>query len=604
MPGVYSQNENSSDRSQGYILAGIVTVIFLILIGRLYYFQVISGEVYQSHSARNSIRTVTLESPRGLIMDRNGIVLADNRASYTISAIPIEISATTIKYLADLTGRDAKDLKKKIRDKSLNRFKPTAIQREASFETVSRVEEHLIDLPGVTVLIEPTRLYTQGGMGGHVLGYVSEANREQLSLLKDDGYQSGDLIGKSGVEKTYERFLRGQNGLEYIEVNAKGQELGPFVGMSTILPVPGQNVYLTIDAFVQEVGERAIPDTLAGALVAIDPTNGEILAYISKPNYDPNLFPTGIPTKVWNTIIDHPLRPLLNRVTNGLYPAASTMKIVTAAAGLDTDLIKPDELFQPCVGGFRLGTRWAKCWHRGHGALGVVDAIVNSCDVYFYQAGLRIGLDRWGQYARGFGLGSPTGIDTGEEKNGLIPDMAYYDPEKNRGWTPGKMLNLAIGQGELLVTPLQMAVLTAAVANGGTLYNPHLLHEVRSPGGDQMVQGAESIKGQLPIKLETLEILREALVAVINRGTGARARLGYTQVAGKTGTAENPHGEDHSWFVGYAPADNPRIAVAAILENAPHGMAVPIVRKVIDAYLSPDREQPTISLRNIQDNNR
>lgn len=602
MPSAYSRNENPSHRVQGYILAGLVTAIFLILIGRLYYFQVISGEIYQAHSERNSIRPVTVEAPRGLILDRHGIVLADNRASYTIAAIPIEISDATIDYLAELTGRDARVLRKKIRDRSLNRFKPLPIQRDASFETVSRVEEHLIDLPGVTVQIEPTRLYTKGGIGGHLLGYVSEVNKAQLVDLKEVGYQSGDLIGKSGVEKAFERFLRGQNGLEYIEVNARGQELGPLEGMSPVLPIPGQNVYLTIDALVQEVADRAIPDSLAGALVAVDPMNGEVLAYVSKPNYDPNLFPTGIPTDIWNAIRDHPLHPLLNRVANGLYPSASTMKIVTAAAGLEVKFIEPLELMQPCVGGFKLGTRWAKCWHSGHGKLSLVDAISNSCDVYFYQLGLRLGLERWGEYARGFGLGSPTGIDIGDEHGGLIPDMTYYDAEKNRAWTPGKMLNLAIGQGELLVTPLQMAVLTAAVANGGTLYRPHVLHEVTSPQGDQVVQGGESIKGQLPIRPETLQLLQEAMIAVVNRGTGARVRLGYTQVAGKTGTAENPHGEDHSWFIGYAPAGQPRIAVAAIIENAPHGMAVPIVRQVIDAYLSPGRTPPSVSLRSIRDN--
>lgn len=601
MYGGFSRNENVSQKNQGYILGGIITLVFLVLIGRLYYFQVISGEVFQAHSERNSIRTVTLEAPRGLILDRNGIVLADNRASYTIAAIPFEISDATIDYLAELTERDAGSIREKIRDRTLNRFQPVPLLRDASFETVSRVEEHLIDLPGVTVLIEPTRLYTRGGMAGHLLGYVSEVNKEQLDQLKESGYQSGDLIGKSGVEKTYEQYLRGKNGLEYMEVNARGQELGPLPGMNTVLPVPGQNVFLTIDAVVQEVAEQAIPDTLAGALVAIDPTNGEILAYVSKPNYDPNLFPTGIPAETWNAIRDHPLRPLLNRAINGLYPSASTMKIVTSAAGLEENVIEANELLQPCVGGFKLGTRWAKCWHRGHGALSMIGAITHSCDVYFYQLGLRLGLEKWGKYARGFGLGSPTGIDSGDENSGLVPDMAYYNAEASRAWTPGKMLNLAIGQGELLVTPLQMAVLTAAVANGGKLYNPSVLHRVKSSGAPPVITRG-GIKGELPITPETLKLLQESLVSVVNRGTGARARLKYTQVAGKTGTAENPHGEDHSWFVGYAPFDQPRIAVAAILENAPHGMAVPIVRQVIDAYLSPDRNPPIISLRKQSDN--
>ena len=593
MPGVFSQNDNLPQKRQGYIATAIVSILFIGLIGRLYYFQVLEGAKYQSDSERNSIRTVTLEAPRGLIFDRHGVPLAENRASYTIAAIPIEISDATIARLGDLIDQDPAELREKIRDRSLNSFKPVHLQRDASFEIVSRVEEHLIELPGVTVQFEPTRLYPMDTIGSHLLGYVAEVSKAQLERLQSEGYQAGDLIGKSGIEKVYERFLRGKNGVKYIEVNVRGQEIGPLEGVAPIMPVPGQNVYLTIDARVQLAAEHAIQDTMAAALVALDPNNGEVLAFVSKPNYNPNLFPIGISPGDWKAINEHPKNPLLNRVTRGQYPAASTMKIVTGAAGIEEHLVDGAERyqpFQPCTGGFWIGRRYAKCWYSGHGTLDLNGAITNSCDVYFYQLGLRIGLDRWAYYARMFGLGTPVGIDLGDELSGLIPDMSYFQSGEDRIWTRGKMLNLAIGQGEALVTPIQMAVLTAVMANGGTIHTPFLMRSVESPQGDTIVQGMPSVRDSLRLRPKTIAAIQKAMISVVNIGTGRRARIKDIQVAGKTGTAENPHGEDHSWFVGYAPADHPTIAVALILENAPHGAAVPVVRRVIEAYLIQDQD--------------
>ena len=599
MASGYSRNDDLVQRRQGYIVGGFITLLFLVLIGRLYFFQVIEGEKYISESRSNSIRAVTLEAPRGLIFDRNGTVLAENRASYTISAIPIEISDDTIARLGDLIGRNSEDLKNKIRDRSLNRFKPVALQRDAPFEIVSRVEEHIIELPGVTVEIGPTRLYPYRFLGSHFLGYVAEVNREQLERFKAKGYLAGDLIGKSGIEKVYEDHLRGQNGIKYVEVNARGQEIGPFDGVDPVIPIPGDNVHLSIDAKVQLTAEQAIPDSLAGSLVAIDPRNGEVLAFVSKPNFDPNLFPTGISQSNWKAINEHPRKPLLNRVTQGLYPPASTMKIVTGAAGIEEQLTEGGARFQSylsCIGGYRIGNRWARCWHRGHGNLDLNGALVNSCDVYFYQLGLRLGLDIWAGYARMFGLGSKTGVDIGEEKTGTIPDMAYFTGSKDKVWTRGKMLNVAIGQGEVLVTPVQMSVLMAAVANNGIIYTPNLMRSIESPGGEVIVTSEPSIKDSIRVNPETMQFIKTSLVNVVNTGTGARARIREFQVAGKTGTAENPHGEDHSWFVGYAPADQPTIAVVTILENAPHGAAVPIVRRVIESHLVDETEFPVARL--------
>ncbi len=586
----FSQNDHSTHRAQLYLFIGIVTALFLFLALRLFYFQVISGEEYRAHSERNRIRPVVLEAPRGLILDRNGVVLAENRASYTIAAAPFEISDETVDYLGQLTGQHVEAIRKRVRDPALNRFNPTPVQRDVSFEIASRVEEHLLDLPGVIVQITPSRMYGMGKMASHVLGYVSEMNPQELEELKDSGYRSGDIIGKLGVERTFERHLRGQNGLEFMEVNARGEELGPLPGMPVLLPESGKNVYLTLDARIQSVAEEAIPDSLAGALVAMDPTSGAVIAIVSRPGYDPNLFADGIAQSVWDALRNHPLMPLLDRSRDGQYPPASTMKIVTAAAALEEGLVTPTTVMRSCNRGYRFGSRWAGCWNSGHGAMSFRDATVHSCDVYYYQTGYRLGLDLWGRYARGFGFGAPTGFDAGGEQHGLVPDSTYYDPAKNRPWTPGKMLNLAIGQGELLVTPLQMAVMTAAVANGGVLYRPHILNHVESADGETLESSAPTIRDRLPISRETLDLIQDALIAVVNEGTGRRVSLPYAQVAGKTGTAENPHGLDHSWFIGYAPADSPRIAVAAIMENAPSSSAVPVVAQVIDAYLSLERQ--------------
>ena len=588
MSGGFSQSDSPTHRGQLYLFIGIVTALFLLLAVRLFYFQVISGEEYRAHSERNRIRPVVLEALRGLILDRNGVVLAENSPYYTIAAAPFETSDETVDYLAELTGQDAEAIRRRIRDPSINRFNPIPVQRNVSFEIASRVEEHLLDLPGVLVQITPGRMYGMGTLASHALGYVSEISRQELEERTEAGYRSGDIIGKLGVEKSFEHHLRGQNGLEFMEVNARGEELGPLPGMPVLLPETGNNVYLTLDSRIQAVAEEAIPDSLAGALVAVDPMTGAVIAIASKPGYDPNLFTEWIPQDAWDALRNHPMKPLLDRTRDGQYPPASTMKIVTAGAALEEELVTPSTLFRPCNRGYQFGNRWAGCWTSGHGSMPFREAMTHSCDVYFYQVGVLLGLDRWGQYARGFGFGAPAGFDAGDEQGGLVPDAAYYDPARNRLWTPGKILNLAIGQGELLVTPLQMAMMTAAVANGGLLYKPYILDRAESPEGEPLETGEPGVRGRLPVSPETLRMIQESMIAVVNEGTARSARLPYAQLAGKTGTAENPHGLDHSWFIAYAPAEAPRIAVAAVMENAPSGAAVPVVRRVIDAWLSPE----------------
>lgn len=598
MPGAFSGNDFTPQKQQGTVITVIVAVMFVLLAGRLYYFQVIDGDQYRQDSERNSVRKVTLEAPRGLLFDRHGALLVENRASYTISAIPFEIADSTISRLGDILHLDSRGLRTRIRKQTPNPFEPITLQRDASFETVSIIVEHQLDLPGVTVQIEPTRHYPLGSVASHLLGYVAELSEKDLARLRDQGYQSKDVVGKTGVEKTYEQYLRGKNGITYVEVNAHGQEIGLLRGVSATPPVPGQNVYLTIDVRVQLAAEAAMGDSISGALVALDPRNGEILALVSKPNFDPNLFPTGIPRAAWHQINTDPRTPLLNRAIDGVYPPASTFKIVSATAALEEHLVSNASRFVPCEGGWLFGGRYFKCWTpEGHGALSLSSALTHSCDVYFYQLGSRLGLERWGDYARAYGMGVPTGIDLAGERSGLIPDLQYYRKDGKNGWSRGKMLNLAIGQGETLVTPIQMAVMIATVANRGTVYVPHVMRSVETPQRQPVVQMEPRVKAALHFEEGTLATLQEALINVVNGGTAGRARITGIQVAGKTGTAENPHGDDHSWFIGYAPADHPAIAVALVVENAPHGAAVPIVRRVIEEYLLGSRPN-TVAMGN------
>jgi penicillin-binding protein 2 len=356
---------------------------------------------------------------------------------------------------------------------------------------------------------------------------------------------------------------------------------------------PGSDLVLTIDLSLQRAAEKALSDTLSGAIVALDPATGEVLALVSKPDFDPNLFSSVVPESTWKALNEDPGHPLLNRAIQSTYPPGSVMKVITAAAGLESGVITQQSRFSPCSGAYKFGDRWFGCWQpEGHGSLGLVDAIAQSCDVYFYQLGLKLGLDRWSDYAAGCALGHPLGLDLGGEAGGLVPTREYFDNRYGKkNWGPGVLLNLVIGQGENLWTPLQAAEIMAAIANGGTLYRPYLVREIHSPGGRSLPQ-KPVIVGHMPFSATNLKILQRALRAAVHdlRGTGRMASVRGVDVAGKTGTAQNPRGEDHAWFAGFAPVENPRIAVAVVVEHGGHGgsEAAPIAARVIGAYLTED----------------
>jgi penicillin-binding protein 2 len=576
----------------------VVLVLFCVLIFRLFFLQIVRAQTYRRLSEDNRIRVIPVDAPRGHVLDRNENVLVCNRPSYVVSIVPFKLRQMeqTIEILADFLGMEPGTIMARLRETGGRRFEPAKIKRDIDFQTLAVIQEHKLDLPGVIYQVEPRREYLYGDLAAHLLGTVGEISSRELAERRSSGYRHGSLIGKGGLEKQYERFLRGEDGVQYVEVSAVGREIGPLPDRPAVEAQPGNDLILTIDLALQQAAEEALSDSAAGAVVALDPDNGEILAMVSRPTFDPNLFSSVIPESTWRALNEDPGRPLFNRAIQSTYPPASILKVLTAAAGLETGVINAHTRFSPCTGAFKYGDRWFGCWQSwGHGSLSLVDALAQSCDVYFYQLGPKVGLDRWSDFVTRCGLGKTLGVDLAGEARGLVPDRDYFnDQYGGRNWGPGVLLNLSIGQGENLVTPLQMASLMAAVGNGGVIHKPHLVREIRSLTGKSLHQESEVI-GRLPISTEHLRLLKRALRAVVHHhmGTGRRAAVAGFEVAGKTGTAQNPHGEDHAWFAAFAPVEQPRIAVAVIVEQAGHGgsVAAPIAGRVMEAYLRGDAIQ-------------
>ncbi len=574
------------------IPAIVVIVLFSVLAIRLFDLQVVRASTYRRLSEENRIRLIPVDAPRGHILDRHGEVLVCNRPSYVVSILPFMLKEMerTIQRLSRILNVDPQEIIEKVSQRRWNRFAPVKIKRDIDFKTLAIIQEHKLDLPGVIYQVEPRREYLQGQLAAHLLGTVGEISPRELGVYRGHRYRHGSLIGKAGLEKQYEPFLRGEDGMQYVEVSAVGREIGPLADRPPAEVKPGSDLILTIDLALQRVAEEALSDTVCGAVVAIDPTSGEVLAMVSRPTFDPNLFSTVVPESTWRQLNEDPGHPLLNRAIQCSYPPASTMKLVTAGAGLEYKVIGQYTRFAPCSGAYKYGNRWFRCWRpEGHGSLALVGAVAQSCDVYFYQLGLKIGLERWSEFAADCGFGVPLGLDLPNETGGLIPDRAFYDRRYGkRKWSPGVLLNLSIGQGENLVTPLQMACFTAAIANGGIIYRPFLVREIRSVAGKSLPRDPQ-IVGHLPLSADNLKIIKRSMRAVVGdiKGTGRQAAIEGVVVAGKTGTAQNPHGEDHAWFIGFAPLDDPRIAVAVLVEQGGHGgsVAAPIAGKVMEAYL-------------------
>ncbi len=513
-------------------------------------------------SQKNSIKLVRLQAPRGEVMDRNGEVLIGNRPCFNILTFRSkEREDAGWDKLFSALGE-----KKKAANLPLGKFSP--VKKDATREEISRIEERKADLPEVSIEVQPKRHYPHGKTASHILGYVGEITDVELQHLSQEGYRAGDTIGKSGVEKSFEEHLRGKDGGKQVIVNACGYQVD-VLGCKE--PLAGNDLRLTIDYRIQEIVEDVI-GRKRGSIIVMDPRNGEILGLVSQPGFDPNIFTRRISTTEWRKLNAGGSAIFTNRAIQGEYPPGSTFKLIVAIAALEEGLIGTDEVFV-CKGSYQVGNRTFRCWKKGgHGQLNIIEGIVHSCDVFFYQLGERVGVERIALYARKLGLGSSTGIDLPGERSGLTPTPQWKRKKNGVSWYPGDTVNMSIGQGFVLTTPIQMANAYSTFANGGTLYRPHVL------------KGATpEIIRELNLKPLTKKVLREAFTSVVSRGTGHKAKVAGVEVAGKTGTSENPHGADHAWFIGFAPAHSPSVCVCVMLENAGHGssQAAPLCGKII-----------------------
>jgi penicillin-binding protein 2 len=582
---IHDEPFGSHERRRTLTIA--VLAMFALLMLRLYQLQLLYHVEMDKKSEENSVRALVKDPVRGYIYDRYGKLIVDVGPSYSVTLVPAEFEKRNIPLLSSILQMEPQALDDRIaRARLYSPYLPARIKRDVDMKTLAAIEEHLTTLRGVSFQVESKRVYPTPAHASHLLGYRREISDAQLSDATDS-YRQGDLVGVAGLEARYEQKLRGIKGFEYVSVNSKGQIIGSFEdGKRDVTAKEGDDLLLSIDVSLQALAESLMTNH-SGAIVAMDPSDGGLLAFVSKPDYDPSIMSGLTPADTWSELQTNPAKPLFNRASLTRYPPGSTFKMVLAAAALQEGII--DENFRiRCTGGFRFGNRVFKDLHV-HGSVNVVEAIQKSCNVFFYQLMLKVGFEKWNEYGRRFGFGQATNTDTGEETTGLLPSAQYYDSRYGKGkWTQGFLISLAIGQGEVGVSPLQMVRYAAALANGGSVYRPHAVELVRSKetGKIEAVPHDSTLLGLSP---HVIELIREGMQRVVHApgGTGSLARIPGIISAGKTGTAENPHGKDHAWYVGFAPFDNPKIAVAVLLENSGFGgaKAAPLAGLVMEKYL-------------------
>lgn len=602
--GRYSKNIDSEWYRQR--LTGTMFCVigaFFVLIIRLFYLQLLEGQEFRRLSENQCIRLQGISAPRGVIYDRNGLLLVDNRPSYNLNIVVRDAQPLneTINKISAYTGISEKELKQRVKSSKNGRsYKPILLKKDIDRDMLASIETHKFDLPGIYIDVKTKRDYIYEGSAAHLIGYLGEISPAELKdTERYPGAQGGDYVGKFGVEKSAETKLRGKNGGRQVEVNARGQVVRV---LDTVEAVTGHDIYLTIEQFLQVKAEELLKNKVGGVVV-MECDSGKILAIASNPSFDQNMFIRGMSYKEWNDLISNPFRPMENKVLNGEYPPASTYKIITAIAGLEEKVVDEETTFY-CPGHYRYGNRTFRCWRKsGHGKVDIRDALAVSCDVYFYQVGQRLGVDRIAKYAKMAGLGSPTGVQLGHEGSGLIPTAAWK--KKNRGvpWQKGETLSIAIGQGYNLTTPLQMCVLISAVANNGIIYQPLVIDKTLNDQGQIVSRAVKKKIGQIPVSQKNMDIVRSGLWEVVN-GTRGTAKIISTKdfdIYGKTGTAQvisrksgdtsvrkkfKDHLKPHAWFVGYGIKDGQKIAGAVIVEHGEHGSstAAPIVGELIKTY--------------------
>ncbi len=592
-------------------LVVFVGLAFLFIFIRLWSLQVIKGSDLRRLSENNCVRLRENPADRGMLLDRKGHILAHNRPSFEVYLIPEDLKSNpeVLVEVGRILNTTQDEIEQKIKaQKKRAPFKPVRIKSDIDWKELAVLESNRVHLPGLLVDVRPMRAYDYGSLASHLIGYLGEVDENELKQSKETPYRMGALIGKYGVEYRWENDLRGTDGGRQIEVDALGREIRP---LGIVEPFPGNNLFLTIDLALQKTAEEAYQDK-NGALVAMDPQTGRILAMVSKPSFEPNIFARNILSEEWKSLVENPHHPLQNKGIQGQYPAGSTFKIVTAIAGLESGMITPNTQFI-CQGAFPYGNRNFRCWKEGgHGAISLHRALVESCDIYFYQVGLKVGVDLIAHYANEFGLGKMTGISLPHERPGTVPSSSWKKKRFGVPWYTGETLSFSVGQGYLNATPLQLLMLISGVANGGKQYLPQVVERVEDIYGKKIKEYPPVELRKANVSEKTLKIVQEALRGAVNdpHGTGWTCALKDVKVAGKTGTAQVVRlpdnfkkGDmdrvplkfrDHAWFVAYAPFEDPKIAIAVLVEHGGFGAsaAAPIAKKVIEKYLNLEPSPP------------
>ncbi len=582
------------ERAQAARMA--LVLAFLVLTGAFFRTQIIQHEKYQLRAETNRLRPIALTPPRGPILDRNGEIIAENVPGYSVKVLAPSVDSlrAVLARIARFVPLDTAVQEEAVRRYRRARYQPVVVFGDASMETVARLEEHRAALPGLVIQSEPKRLYPSGKAVAHLVGYVGEVTEGDLAAERYPGAVLGTIVGKAGLEREYDDTLRGAEGVRYIEVNARGRLVREDAGTATLPPTPGRPLVTTIDLDLQRFIDSIWPPGMRGAMVAMAP-GGAVRALYSAPSFDPNDFVGGISGPKWRALNEDEAIPLLDRAIQARYPPASPFKLAIGAMALKRGLIGlGTHMPTPCRGGLRLGNRVFRCWKKeGHGSLDLVGAVAASCDVYFYQVGLRLGLNAILEDGVLMGFRDKSGIDLENEKEPIYPaTTAYFDRLYGpRNWSPpATVLNFSIGQGENTQTLINMVKFYEGLASDGAASAPYI------------VRPRTTERRELGLTQAQLQGLRRSLIAVVERGTAAASRRKDLAVAGKTGTAQNAHGKDHGWFIGFAPAEEPELVVGGIFEFGEHGSSVaPFVVRALRRYLLGPDTVGTINVRVLVD---
>ena len=591
---------------RSFIFSVVIFLFLFILLVRLFQLQIIQGANYRKVSEENRTQIIFNQAPRGDIFDRNGKLLVSNHPSFTLTFTPdffpeSKSLSKTASSLSRILKVDSSLILQKLERARLYPFKSSRIKTNIKREIAFYISERNLEFPGFNIHTEPIRNYLYDGLASHVIGYVGEISKQQILLLQQERYKLGDLIGKAGIERIYDTYLRGKDGGTSIEVSAAGKQVRI---LKSVESMRGNDIVLTIDSELQRIAEEAFSG-YEGSIVIMEPNSGDILALVSNPGFNPNMFLGSLTRRQLNYLLKSNKKPLFNRSVQAQYAPGSVFKIITVIAALEEGVVSAKDKFV-CEGEYKVGKqeRIFRCWKKeGHGKVNMIDAIAKSCDIYFYQLGLLLGVGNLPRYAREFGLGKITGVDLLGEKAGIVPDRAWKKKVLGEGWWDGDTLNMAIGQGYLWVTPLQMANLLSTVANEGNLFSPRLVKKIVSRKGELIKEFKPQLMKKIDLKPDTWELLNKGLRRTITKGTGQAAYISKLSIAGKTGTSQNPQGEDHAWFAGFCPLNKPELAFVVFVEHGGHGgvVAAPIAREILVRYYGLKEKKKAVNVRDVRD---